>query len=550
MREKLELAGIVAFLGTILAGFATFLSWSGIPGDITANYGAAVKDLFWVVTMAALIVASLRFLICYELLGAGAALGTGPRETYDALRASLSAQRCHEDTYARRLGAFLDKLDAFFGDARGQGERAFLLMKCAPLWTANSYDRCLLLALIYPIGVIVLVWAVSGEVGPAEQALGLRVTEGLQRWLTVGTIAGPPVALWRFFKARHRRKLAWFIIFIIAVLFSVALSLGVDAAGDVVVAVVIASSAATIVTGVVANAGAAVVAGAGTALVAGAVADGFFVVRALAAAGIYGGLAAGFVTVVVGVAVFVVHRYSASKKRLAIFLTGFTAVTLAACFVAGRYGPQSGWLSPSPLILFLGLLTLINAPFDWLSLGLTRLLLRYGIERGGPWPYALALIDAVLAAALIALLAVAMVGEVDLFDHLAEIGGGEKARVLPPMQFYLAALRTEPQAPEFWWVYATLFSTMLPSVINLFIAGFSFLRGLPILRDFLLGVMRENETMPAAHRFAAALILTLQGSFAVVFAVGAQALLAWGLLWHLMPMLGLGVLDLAEKVAI
>jgi hypothetical protein len=34
-------------------------------------------------------------------------------------------------------------------------------------------------------------------------------------------------------------------------------------------------------------------------------------------------------------------------------------------------------------LMFLGLLTLINAPFDWASLGLTRALLRRGLELGG-----------------------------------------------------------------------------------------------------------------------------------------------------------------------
>lgn len=153
------------------------------------------------------------------------------------------------------------------------------------------------------------------------------------------------------------------------------------------------------------------------------------------------------------------------------------------------------------------------------------------------------------ASALIALLAVAMVSATDLFDHLAELGGGDKARVLPPMRVFLDDLRAAPQKPEYWWVYATLFSTMLPSVINLFIAGISFLRGLPMLRKWLLSVMREGEAMPATDRLGAALILTSQSAFALLFAVAAQVFLTWGVVYHLMPRLGLGILDLAKNVA-
>jgi len=203
-----------------------------------------------------------------------------------------------------------------------------------------------------------------------------------------------------------------------------------------------------------------------------------------------------------------------------------------------------------PLLLFLGLLTLVNAPFDWLSLGLTRLLLRWGIELGGPAPWFLALVDALVASLLIVLLALAMVGAADLFNHLAELGGGEKARILPKMQAYLRMLGDSPQDPKFWWIYATLFSTMLPSIANLFIAGFSFLRGLPQSRAFLLRAMRPGETMPAGRRFAAALILTLQSALAVLFALLAQAVLAYGVLWRFLPWLGADILDIAAWAAL
>jgi hypothetical protein len=129
---------------------------------------------------------------------------------------------------------------------------------------------------------------------------------------------------------------------------------------------------------------------------------------------------------------------------------GVSIMFLAGLAAARYLSPFPVWNIAGPLALFLVLLTLVNAPFDWLSLGLTRFLLRRGIEQGGPWPYFYALIDALAASALIALLAVAMVGATDLFDHLAELGG-DKARVLPPMRVFLDDLRAAPQTPEYWW---------------------------------------------------------------------------------------------------
>jgi hypothetical protein len=50
---------------------------------------------------------------------------------------------------------------------------AFGLRTPAQLWTAPAFDRCLLLALAYPIVTVFIMWGVSGHVGPAEKVLGL-----------------------------------------------------------------------------------------------------------------------------------------------------------------------------------------------------------------------------------------------------------------------------------------------------------------------------------------------------------------------------------------
>jgi len=60
----------------------------------------------------------------------------------------------------------------------------------APLWTPNALDRCLLLALIYPVVTIFIIWTVSGHVGPAEAALGLKADlSGWRRGLAAMLLA-------------------------------------------------------------------------------------------------------------------------------------------------------------------------------------------------------------------------------------------------------------------------------------------------------------------------------------------------------------------------
>jgi hypothetical protein len=131
----------------------------------------------------------------------------------------------------------------------------------------------------------------------------------------------------------------------------------------------------------------------------------------------------------------------ALKRGLAgVFMFTSFAVMILACLGSARLLPTlNTWEISGPMVLFLGLLTLLNAPFDWFSLGLTRALLRRGLELGGWWPYGLALVDAALAAVIIAVLALTMVVGVQAFDALAMHGGGASVLPLEPLFNGIAA---------------------------------------------------------------------------------------------------------------
>jgi hypothetical protein len=63
------------------------------------------------------------------------------------------------------------------------------------------------------------------------------------------------------------------------------------------------------------------------------------------------------------------------------FLSLFIPIMIFACLGAAIWlPPLTIWQILGPLLLILGLLTLLNALFDWFSLGLTRALLRRGLE--------------------------------------------------------------------------------------------------------------------------------------------------------------------------
>jgi hypothetical protein len=452
----------------------------------------------------------------------GAPEGSLERQEYDKLRASVAGGN-FAAPYAKWLTGLLDWSERFFGDKGTEGQRGIWLKKPAPLWTAPALDRCLLLA-----STIFVVWAISGHVGPAEAALGLNPAfPGWWRVLAAVAIGFSSFVFWRGVRARGGKSPVWITV---GVTFAFVFAFtGIAGAGAGAVALAVAFAFAGLSAGAVAvalfvfaGAGASAVAAAGAGAVAGA--GAFF---AFAGAG----------AVAVAVALFAFAGAGAS----AVAAAGAGAVAGAGAFFA-----FAGAGAVAPLVLFLGLLTLFNAPFDWASLGLTRALLRRGLELGGWWPYLLALVDAALASVIIACLALVMVIGVQAFDELAVYGGGNPVL---PLNTLFDGIARNPGAPEYWWVYALLLSTMIPSLVNLAFGGMAVTRGIPGLPHLLLRFMPDGNAVPGFDRAWMALVLTAQIFAGVVLGISAQALLAWGLIFHGLPALGLDLLDMARAAA-
>jgi hypothetical protein len=172
-------------------------------------------------------------------------------------------------------------------------------------------------------------------------------------------------------------------------------------------------------------------------------------------------------------------------------------------------------------------------------------LLRRGLELGDWWPFFLAVADALAAAFIIALLALTTVIGVQTLDHLAVHGGG--IAVLPRSLFDRIA--AHPELPEYWWVYALLLSTMIPSLLNLMIGGASLLRGIPGLPALLLRFMPAGKAVPAFDRTCFALVLTSQVFVGAFLGIAAQFVLAIGVIFYVLPWMGLELLDTAHAMA-
>jgi hypothetical protein len=90
---------------------------------------------------------------------------------------------------------------------------------------------------------------------------------------------------------------------------------------------------------------------------------------------------------------------------------------------------------------------------------------------------------------------------------------------------------------------------MIPSLINLAIGGMAFTRGIPGVGRLLLHWIPEGRDVPDYRRPLAAIGLTVQMFSGAVLGIAAQAFLAWGLLFHIMPAVGLNLLWLCQQLA-
>ena len=95
-----------------------------------------------------------------------------------------------------------------------------------------------------------------------------------------------------------------------------------------------------------------------------------------------------------------------------------------------------------------------------------------------------------------------MVIGMQAFDELAVHGGG---KAVLPLDTLFDGIAQNPAAPGYWWVYALLLSSMIPSLINLAIGGMALTRGIPWLARFLLLWIPEGKAVPEYKRQLAAI---------------------------------------------
>jgi len=503
-----------------------------------------LKDLFALVggTLGAILLVSLLAGAC---AGWVASLSVREKGRDRQRLIGWLAPRHWQERYRAAIAFLLDQLvDPWLGDA-GRPELSWRCVfgraPAAPDWTGPALDRCALLAVVYPLLAIVVVWIWAGDAGPVGEALRMQpgANPGI-RGLNAVALIVILITFMQFYLTASWRSLLWFGLAVVG-------AVAVPGAGAGTVAIVVLGAVA--VFSFKAIAGAVAVAGAFAVAVAIAVA----VSVAVAVTGVVAGSFAVAVAGAGAVAVTVLAERAKTGDWLGRFWLGFGPVALALGYGALSLAVYLGARDiASTLIVTFALLPLVNLPFDFVSVGLTRALLRWGNRPDAPSPFWIGLIDLAAAALLMLPLAAALVIAAQAADAIAFHGAGRTFLNAP---FLLDQIEEAPAAAAHAWIYVMLFSTLIPSLINGIIGTASLLTAWPPrmvawTRSALLAADERPDdwTGYAVEKQMVVAAFAVQAFAAVLVTLGVFWALGWGLV-TLAPWLLPALLHAARWVA-
>jgi hypothetical protein len=404
----------------------------------------------------------------------------------------------------------------------------------ADIWTYAGFNKLLLFALVYPLVFLLLTWLLTdmGQMGQAtvlpSHGLGWR---GFFKRLGLCAIVFLPLL-----------PLAWAIKFRPA-------WIAPDASGKDFLKVaipifVIFLGCQYVLKHVDAGVGAGIVAFAFAFAFAGAFVGAFASAVAFVVAGAFSGAVAvsvsgAFIVAVVvvfpvAIAVFWLARFledraQSSLRNHVIAVLGLvfvlTSVMLTATYLAPLRTTDISQLSASKpaftLLLFIGILPLCNAVFDWLSVGVTRLCLR-SMAAGSRFAALVFLADLLIGIGLtVGLFALVL----QILQWMQAAGWGVDAKAI------FVAFRANPLDPQVAWIAMLALTNMLPTLIHLAISFwgiFSAQIRLPRTHvaaqvHSLLGVLDANGRFVGQTAAPASLILNANGQTLTPKPTGAKA---------------------------
>ena len=212
--------------------------------------------------------------------------------------------------------------------------------------------------------------------------------------------------------------------------------------------------------------------------------EAFTVAEAIAAFGMFA-----FSVAVVGVIIVLLgalQQWSGNRNKFGWFWLFYTLLFMVLGYASLAYVQNSEYMV---MLLFWLVLPLVNAPLDWLSLGVTRGLLQaVRAQKHGGWrTLGWGLLDLVFALGFLFLIAAVLVVATALGNVVA-------GKTLVDLEAIFTGLRDDPWSVNHWWVYFMLLSTLVPTLIHFALAGGAATLWLPQrLREQVADNLEQNH---------------------------------------------------------
>ncbi|MEQ1522466.1 MAG: hypothetical protein ABL936_14435 [Aestuariivirga sp.] len=170
---------------------------------------------------------------------------------------------------------------------------------------------------------------------------------------------------------------------------------------------------------------------------------------------------------------YIIDNHSKTiKSNLFLYYILLMPLFVGFLITAARYAPHE----KEPLAIFafatiyLGIMPLCNAIWDWISLGVTRWLLTIAATRKSSISFLVtSLFDVAAASLFLVGLASSMAFLIALMNHISVSNSGP---IIIDLMMLIQKIRQNPYDASVYWIYLSLITTFVPTLLHLFIMVF------------------------------------------------------------------------------
>lgn len=263
---------------------------------------------------------------------------------------------------------------------------------------------------------------------------------------------------------------------------------------------------------------------------------------AIVGTGPFSGMSVGpaiLIPIIAGISTIWVAYHTSKKKGGLAFTTLIFGLLALLILAAGYFQFSRANDIGRSMFLFFGLFPIINSLFDFLSYGLTIQLIQAGLKRKGIWTALYGALDLTVAMLLFLALSATLIVAITIANRVS-------GTVVYDLADLFVGVRNRPE--EYRWVFGMVFSTLIPTLVHLYIVALSALTWLPAkIRLWLDRGIAGRDDSGQGFALASVGVAVIWTAYTFVITLGVVRLALW--VWGQSGGLGWWYLDRIETFA-